>query len=343
MENKRILVTGGAGFIGSHTVIELHNAGYIPVILDDFSNSEKGVINGINAILKSEVKWYEGDCKDLDYLNKILLLEKDISGVIHFAASKSVGESVHNPIKYYNNNLSSLINLLQGLEKSSINNLVFSSSCTVYGQAKELPVTEETPVQKAESPYGNTKRIGEEILNDAAKANSNLNVISLRYFNPIGAHSSASIGELPIGVPSNLVPYITQTAAGIRDELTVFGDDYDTVDGTCIRDYIDVSDLARAHVRALDALYKNEFNGYHVFNCGTGKGVSVLQLIKAFEESTGIKLKYKIGPRRPGDIEAVYADVNKIQKELNWKSEIPLTEALRNAWNWQKTLDNNTK
>jgi len=338
MGSKKILVTGGAGYIGSHTVVELYHAGYTPIILDDFSNSEKGVIHGINKIIKDEVKWYEGDCRDTEYLNKVLLLEKEITGVIHFAAAKAVGESVANPLKYYDNNIGSLVQLLKGMNKSGIHNMVFSSSCTVYGQANKLPVTEDTDIMPAESPYGNTKQIGEEILSDLALADNELNAISLRYFNPVGAHPSGLIGELPIGIPNNLVPYITQTAAGIREKLVVYGDDYNTEDGTCIRDFIHVVDLAKAHVKALDAIYDGKLKNYCALNCGTGGGNTVMQLINAFEKVTGEKLNYELGPRRPGDIEAVYADAQKAQDLLGWKAELSLEEALADSWNWQKTL-----
>ncbi len=338
MQNKKILVTGGAGYIGSHTVVELFNAGYTPIIIDNFSNSEQDVMIGINTILKTEIKWYEGDCRDIDYLNKIILLEKDIEGVIHFAASKAVGESVEDPLEYYDNNIGSLITLLQAMKKAVINNIVFSSSCTVYGQAKKLPVTENTPILPAESPYGNTKQISEEILCDVSNAESDFNAVSLRYFNPIGAHPTSLIGELPIGVPSNLVPFITQTAAGLREKLIVFGDDYDTEDGTCIRDFIHVIDLAKAHVKALDALFGGKLTGSSVLNCGTGQGNTVLQLIKSFEKVAGTKLNYEIGPRRSGDIEAIYADVKRAEKLLDWKTELSLDQALEDAFNWQNAL-----
>ncbi len=339
MQSKKILVTGGAGYIGSHTVVELYLAGYTPVIIDDFSNSEKEVINGVNSILETEVKWYEGDCRDADYLNKIILLEKDIEGVIHFAASKAVGESVENPLKYYDNNIGSLTTLLQVMKKAAINNIVFSSSCTVYGQAKKLPVTEKTPILPAESPYGNTKQICEEILRDHSMAENNFNAALLRYFNPVGAHSSSLIGELPIGIPGNLVPFITQTAVGIREKLVVFGGDYNTEDGTCVRDFIHVVDLAKAHVKALEAIFNGTIKGHLALNCGTGQGHTVLQLIKSFEKATGTKLKYEISERRVGDVEAIYADVKKAQNTLQWKTELSLEQALLDSYNWQKTLN----
>ena len=335
---KKILVTGGAGYIGSHTVVELYNAGYAPIILDDFSNSERTVIQGINAILEDEIKWYEGDCRDPEFVNNLIILEKDISGVIHFAASKAVGESVEKPLKYYDNNLGSLIKILSSMKKASVNNMVFSSSCTVYGQAKQLPVTEKTPVLPPESPYGSTKQISEEILRNVARSDSQLNCISLRYFNPIGAHPSSQIGELPLGIPSNLVPFITQTAIGMREKLIVFGNNYNTKDGTCIRDYIHVVDLAKAHVKAMDALFDSRIKGYEVLNCGTGEGHTVLELIKTFEEVTGVKVNHEIGPRREGDVESIYADVQKAEKELNWRAELTMSQALKDAYNWQLSL-----
>ncbi len=338
MQSRKILVTGGTGYIGSHTVVELFHAGYIPVIIDDFSNSEKEVINGINSILATEIKWYEGNCRDVDYLNKIILLEKDIQGVIHFAASKAVEESVENPLKYYDNNIGSLTTLLRAMKNARINNIVFSSSCTVYGQAKKLPVTEKTPILPAESPYGNTKQICEEILRDLSRAESNFNAALLRYFNPVGAHPSSLIGELPLGIPSNLVPFITQTAVGIREKLMIFGGDYDTDDGTCVRDFIHVVDLAKAHVKALDAIFDGSINGHMALNCGTGQGHTVLQLIKAFEKVSKTKLNYEIAPRRPGDVEVIYANVKKAQEILNWVTELSLEQALLDAFNWQNTL-----
>ncbi|MEQ9423899.1 MAG: UDP-glucose 4-epimerase GalE [Cyclobacteriaceae bacterium] len=337
MESKKILVTGGAGYIGSHTVVQLHEAGYTPIILDDFSNSDRKVIQGIGRIIGTEVKWYECDCRDREYLEKIFILEKNIEGVIHFAASKAVGESVADPLKYYDNNLGSLITLMKVMDKSKVNKMVFSSSCTVYGQATNLPVTEESPILPAESPYGFTKQVSEEIIKDVAKSNPNFRAISLRYFNPVGAHPTSHIGELPNGVPSNLVPFITQTAAGIRDEVTVFGNDYSTPDGFCIRDYIHVVDLGNAHVKALEFLKKAKEN-YQVINCGTGKGNSVMEVIKAFEEVTNQQLKYRVGPRRPGDVEAIYADTSKANKLLQWETQLTLEQALEDAWDWQKKI-----
>jgi UDP-glucose 4-epimerase len=334
---KKILVTGGAGFIGSHTVVELHNAGYEPVLIDNFSNSQRSVLQGIKNITGKEFTFYEADCNEPNTFRSIFKQHK-IEGIIHFAAYKAVGESVKEPLKYYSNNLNSLINLLESMLELGVNNLVFSSSCTVYGQPDALPVTENAPIKKAESPYGNTKQIGEEIIIDACAANASLHAISLRYFNPIGAHPSAEIGELPLGIPGNLVPFITQTAAGIREKLTVFGNDYDTPDGSCIRDYIHVVDLAKAHVKAFELLDKKTAGFYDFFNIGTGKGSTVLEVVKGFEKVTRKNLNYWIGPRRPGDVEKVYAAVDKSTKELNWKTELSLETALEDAWRWQQRL-----
>lgn len=336
---KKIIVTGGAGYIGSHTVVELFNAGFEPVIVDNFSNADKSVVERINEITGSNITLHEGDCCDEGFLRKMIEAEGEIDGFIHFAAYKAVGESVKKPLEYYRNNFDSLLIVLKVMMDSSIPHFVFSSSCTVYGQAEVLPVTEETPVQKQESPYGNTKKVCEEMINDAVNSGAKLKCISLRYFNPIGAHSSARIGELPLGVPQNLVPFITQTAAGIREQLTVFGDDYDTPDGTCIRDYIHVVDLAKAHVKSLEYLEaeKSE-NFYDVFNVGTGKGNSVLEVIKAFEKASGQNLKYVIGPRRAGDIVQIYGNVDKANKLLGWKTELSIEDSLRDAWEWEKRL-----
>ena len=338
MRNRKVLVTGGAGYIGSHTVVELFQAGYTPVILDDFSNSDKKTINRINKILNTEVKCFEGDCRNEDYLEKIFLLEKDISGVIHFAASKAVGESVRKPLRYYDNNLGSLISLLKVMNKSGVNYLVFSSSCTVYGDSVDQPVRETTPVLPAESPYANTKQVCEEIIKDFTLSKESFKVLSLRYFNPIGAHPSALIGELPIGTPANLVPYISQTAAGIRKELTVFGNDYNTPDGTCLRDYIHVIDLAKAHIQALNYIFQNKSAGYDIFNCGTGRGNTVLEVIKTFEKVNNLKVNYSIGQRRPGDVEAIHSNVDKARDLMGWQSSLTLEDALRDAWNWQQSL-----
>lgn len=335
---SKILVTGGAGYIGSHTVVELHNSGYTPIIVDNFCNSEKNAISGIESIIKTPVKLYEGDCNDVEFMNNLFLAEKDIAGVIHFAAFKAVGESVENPLAYYKNNVGSLVVLLELMNKHNAVNLVFSSSCTVYGQPDQLPVTELSPIKPAESPYGNTKQICEEVIVDTVNSKSALKAIALRYFNPIGAHPSSKIGELPLGVPNNLIPFVTQTAAGIRKELTVFGDDYNTPDGTCIRDYIHVVDLAKAHVKSLDYLNKQGFSFYDTFNIGTGKGNSVLEVVNAFEKVSGEKLNYIVGPKRAGDVEQVYGVVDKANKALGWKTELTLDDALKDAWNWQKTL-----
>jgi UDP-glucose 4-epimerase len=332
-----ILVTGGAGFIGSHTVVSLLEAGFRPVIVDDFSNSETGVLEGLKAIVGQEVCCYTIDCTDKTALEQVFR-EEEIEGVIHFAAFKAVGESMQKPLAYYRNNLDSMFTLLEVMLNFSVKNLIFSSSCTVYGEAEALPVTEQTPVKPAASVYGNTKRVGEEILRDTAAAHP-FNIISLRYFNPIGAHPSGLIGELPLGVPSNLVPFVTQTAAGIRPQLTVFGNDYPTPDGTCIRDYIHVMDLAEAHVAALNHLIRHpEPASYHVFNVGTGQGNSVLELIKTFEEVSGQSLNYQFGPRRSGDITAVWGDVQKAATVLGWKAVRSLRDGLEDAWRWQQYL-----
>lgn len=333
----KILVTGGAGFIGSHTVVELVNAGFDPVIIDDFSNSEKSVLKGLKKILKKNIKCYSKNCNDIKTLEKIFI-DENIEGVIHFAAYKAVGESVQNPLKYYENNIGSTVKLLQVMNKLGVKNLVFSSSCTVYGQPEIIPVDENTPRQPATSPYGSTKAMCEDILRDTIVSGSPLKIISLRYFNPIGAHPTAQIGELPNGVPSNLVPYITQTAAGLRDKLTVFGSDYNTPDGTNIRDFIHVVDLAKAHVAALNLLKKQADNYYDTFNIGTGDGVSVMQLVKTFEKVNKIKLNYEIGQRRPGDAEKIYAITTKAQEIMGWKAEKTLAESLKDAWRWQKKI-----
>lgn len=332
-----ILVTGGAGFIGSHTVVSLVEAGYRPVIVDNFSNSEKSVLTGLREILGGEVTCYDQDCNDEAALRRVLQAEK-IGGVIHFAAYKSVGESMQEPLAYYRNNLGSLIVLIESMLAENISNLIFSSSCTVYGEPDQVPVTEHSPVKPAASVYGNTKQMGEDILRDVAAAKP-LKSIALRYFNPVGAHPSAQIGELPRGVPNNLVPFITQTAAGLRDALTVFGNDYPTADGTCIRDFIHVVDLAEAHVAALDFLIKNsQSNLYDTFNLGTGQGNSVLELIQTFEQISGQTLPYHIGPRREGDVVAVWGEVSKAREVLGWSARRSLREALADAWRWQQKL-----
>lgn len=333
-----ILVTGGAGFIGSHTAVTLAEAGFTPVILDDFSNSDRSVMRGLEKILGQKPRVYAENCHDEEVLRRIFKEEK-IGGVIHFAAFKAVGESMLEPLKYYDNNLGSLIVLLQTMLEHGVPNLIFSSSATVYGEPQTLPVTEEMPTPPAQSVYGNTKQIGEEIIRDVAAAGKPLKGISLRYFNPAGAHPSAYIGELPIGVPNNLVPFVTQTAAGLRPALTVFGDDYPTPDGTCVRDFIHVMDLAEAHVAAMQFLInKKESAAYDVFNVGTGHGNSVLEIIKTFEEVSGQPLNYRIGERRVGDVAAVYADVTKIREQLGWQAKRSLREALEDAWRWQKSL-----
>jgi len=341
MASKRILVTGGTGYIGSHTVVELVNAGYEPIIIDNFSNSSPKIIDQLEAITGHRPEYLDLDLCDEELTLALIDQYPDISGIIHFAAFKAVGESVEQPLKYYRNNIYSLINLLNAFNAKPVN-FVFSSSCTVYGQPDQLPVTEAAPVQSAESPYGNTKQIAEEILSEVAAVTPDLNIMSLRYFNPVGAHSSALIGELPIGVPQNLVPFITQSAIGKRGPITVYGNDYDTPDGSCIRDYIHVVDLAKAHVAALKQMEEAEDeSNYQVFNIGTGKGSSVLEVINAFESATGVKLDYKIGPRRPGDIEKIFGDVTKAQKELGWKSDLDLQEMMRSAWAWEKYLQEN--
>jgi len=335
---SKILVTGGTGYIGSHTVVELQNAGYTPVIIDNLSNSNKGVVKQIERITGISPEFHVFDLCDEAKVLAFVEANPDITGLIHFAASKAVGESVVEPLKYYHNNFFSLINLLRAYQGKDIN-FVFSSSCTVYGQPDVLPVTEAAPVKKAESPYGNTKQVAEEILSDTAKACSNYRIIALRYFNPVGAHESGLIGELPLGVPQNLVPFITQTAIGKREKITVFGDDYPTPDGSAIRDYIHVVDLAKAHVAAIKRMEERKSaDRYEVFNIGTGKGFSVLEIIKSFEAATGVKLNYEIGPRRAGDIEQVWGDVTKSEKELGWKAELGINDMMRSAWKWEVYL-----
>jgi UDP-glucose 4-epimerase len=337
---KKILVTGGTGYIGSHTVVELFEAGYTPIIIDNLSNSSIGVLDQIKKTTGTKPEFHNLDLCDEKQVQNFINNNPGIKGVIHFAASKAVGESVEKPLKYYHNNLFSLINLLNAFSDRNVN-FVFSSSCTVYGQPDELPVTETAEVKKAESPYGNTKQIAEEILKETAASNPNFNILSLRYFNPVGAHKSALIGELPLGVPQNLVPFITQTAIGKREKITVYGDDYNTVDGSAIRDYIHVVDLAKAHVAALKFLNKNSINGhYDVFNIGTGKGYSVLEVISAFENATDVKLNYEIGKRRNGDIEQVWGDVSKSTRELGWTAELEIEEMMRSAWAWEVYLKN---
>lgn len=342
--SKKILVTGGLGFIGSHTVVALQEKGYEVVIIDNLSNSSLEVLGGITRITKVSPEFEKIDLRDKQAIGNFFDNYPEIEGVIHFAASKAVGESVENPLLYYENNLNTLIYLLQELKEKEAPKFIFSSSCTVYGQADELPITENAPVKKAESPYGNTKQIGEEIIADTCKVITHLKAISLRYFNPIGAHPSAHIGELPIGTPQNLVPYITQTAAGKREKLSVFGNDYPTPDGTCIRDYIHVMDLARAHVVALERLLDDEQEeNYEVFNLGTGKGNSVLEAIKAFEKVSGNKLPYAFADRREGDITAAYADTTRANEVLKWKAELDIEDAMESAWKWQLQLEEKEK
>jgi UDP-glucose 4-epimerase len=336
---KQVLVTGGTGYIGSHTVVELIEKGFEVVIIDDLSNSQIDVLNGIKKITGQKPSFEQLNLTDYNRVERFFEKYTQIEAIIHFAASKAVGESVQQPLKYYENNLLSLINLLKAMKKYNVPNIVFSSSCTVYGQPDELPVNEGAPIKKANSPYGNTKQICEEIMQDAITANDSLRVVSLRYFNPIGAHPSAHIGELPLGVPQNLVPFITQTAAGIREQLSVFGDDYNTPDGSCIRDYIHVVDLAKAHVVAIERLFKKENKAdFEVFNLGTGNGNSVFEVIKAFEKATNIELNYKVVDRRPGDVEQVWADTEYANNELGWKTESSLEHALETAWNWEKKI-----
>lgn len=338
---KRILVTGGTGFIGSHTTVELQSAGYEVVIIDNLLNSNADVVDGIEEISGVRPVFEQVDCCNLEALEGVFQKYEGIQGIIHFAASKAVGESVEKPLMYYENNIISLVNLLKLMPKYGVKGIIFSSSCTVYGQpdAEFLPVTEKAPIKVAESPYGNTKQINEEIIQDYVKSGAPISAIILRYFNPIGAHPTAIIGELPNGVPANLIPYLTQTAIGIRKELTVFGDDYDTVDGSCVRDFIYVVDLAKAHVAAMERIV-NEQNTdpVEVFNVGTGRGYTVLELINTFEQCTGVKLPYKIGPRRAGDIEKVWGNVDKANEVLGWKAVHTLEEALSSAWKWQQRL-----
>ncbi len=332
---KKILVTGGLGFIGSHTVVELQEKGFEVVIIDDLSNTTISVLDSISDITGTKPEFHQIDLRIKSDVNNFFKNNK-VDGIIHFAAFKAVGESVQNPLDYYENNIGSLVYILQEMRDRNIDNFIFSSSCTVYGQADELPITENAPVKKAESTYGNTKQIGEEIIQETCKAHG-LNAIALRYFNPIGAHESIKIGELPIGVPQNLIPYVTQTAAGIRKELSVFGDDYATADGTAVRDYIHVVDLAKAHIAALQRLLeKNNKEKFEYFNVGTGTGSSVLEVIKAFEKASKKPLNYKIVGRREGDITAAYADTTIANKELNWQTEKSLEEALASAWKWQQ-------
>lgn len=336
---KKILVTGGTGYIGSHTAVELINEGFDVAIIDNLYNSEASVTDRIEKITGVKPALEVFDLCDRPALEDFFRRNDNLVAIIHFAAYKAVGESVHKPLEYYRNNLVSLMNLLEGMNKHHVSSFVFSSSCTVYGQPEQLPVTEDAPLQPATSPYGNTKQVGESIIRDTTASGSDINAISLRYFNPIGAHPSTLIGELPRGVPENLVPYITQTAIGLREELKVFGDDYNTSDGTCIRDYLHVVDLAKAHVIAVKRLVEGKNKSkYEVFNLGTGKGVSVLEAIKSFEKVSGVKLNYRIVGRRPGDIEKIWADPSFANKELGWKTVSSLDEAMKTAWDWEKKI-----
>ncbi len=331
---KKILVTGGLGFIGSHTVVELQNEGFEVIIIDNLSNTTMNVLDNITEITGKKPEFYNIDLRIKKDVHQFFD-NNTVDGIIHFAAFKAVGESVNKPLDYYENNIGTLVYLLQEMRERNLDNFIFSSSCTVYGQADELPITENAPIKPAESPYGNTKQIGEEIINESCNAYG-LNAIALRYFNPIGGHESIKIGELPLGVPQNLIPFITQTAVGIRKELSVFGDDYPTIDGTAVRDYIHVVDLAKAHIAALQRLInKNNKENFEYFNVGTGTGSSVLEVINAFEKVSGKKLNYKIVSRRAGDITAAYADTTIANKELNWKTKKTLEEALDSAWKWQ--------
>ena len=341
MNKQTILVTGGTGFIGSHTTVELQQAGYDVVIVDNLSNSNANVLKGIEKITGVAPAFEQVDCCDLAAMDNVFAKHPGIKGIIHFAASKAVGESVQKPLLYYRNNITSLINMLELMPKHGVEGIIFSSSCTVYGQptAENLPVTEESPIQKALSPYGNTKQINEEIIQDFIHSGAPIKSVILRYFNPIGAHPSAFIGELPIGVPMNLIPFVTQTAAGIRGQLKIFGNDYGTPDGTCIRDYIYVVDLAKAHVKAMERVLEvKDSDAVEIFNIGTGRGVSTLEVVEGFERATGVKLNWTFAPRREGDIEKVWGNVDKANKVLGWKADADLDDVLRSAWKWQQTL-----
>ena len=337
---QKILVTGGTGYIGSHTVVELQNAGYEVVIIDNLSNSNADVVDNIEKVSGIRPAFEKVDCLDYEGLETVFAKYEGIKAIIHFAASKAVGESVEKPLLYYRNNFVSLINLLELMPKHGVKGIIFSSSCTVYGQPdpEHLPVTEDAPIKPAESPYGNTKQVNEEIIRDYINSGADIKAILLRYFNPIGSHPTAIIGELPNGVPMNLIPYVTQTAIGIRDQLKVFGNDYDTPDGTCIRDYIYVVDLAKAHVKAMMRVLETDSDRLEVFNVGTGKGVSTKEIVDAFEKATGVKLNWAYAPRRAGDIEKVWANPEKANKVLGWKAETSLEDTLKSAWNWQVKL-----
>lgn len=337
----KILVTGGTGYIGSHTVVELQQAGFDVVIIDNLSNSNREVLDGIESITGIRPEFVEGDCTDIDTLRKLFLDYPGIKGIINFAASKAVGESVQKPLLYYRNNIMTLVNLLDLMPEFGVKGIVFSSSCTVYGEPDVNPIDETAPIKQATSPYGNTKQICEEIITDYVVSGAPIKSVILRYFNPVGAHPSACIGELPNGVPNNLVPFLTQTAAGIREKLTVFGTDYNTPDGSCIRDFIDVVDLAKAHVLAMKRMLdKTDTDNIEIFNLGTGRGESVLGLIEAFERATGVKVPYVIGERRAGDIEKIWALPTKANEVLGWKAETDIDDTMRNAWKWQCKLPN---
>lgn len=334
----KILVTGGTGYIGSHTVVELHNAGYDVVVIDNLSNSNIEVLDGIEKVSGRRPVFVQGDCTDLETLKNLFENNPGIKGIINFAASKAVGESVQKPLLYYKNNLVTLVNLLELMPKYDVKGFVFSSSCTVYGEPDVNPVTENSPIKQATSPYGNTKQISEEIITDFINSGAPIKSVILRYFNPVGAHPSAEIGELPNGVPQNLIPYLTQTAIGIRKELSVFGDDYNTPDGYCIRDFINVVDLAKAHVCAINRMLEKDGENLEIFNLGTGRGLSVMELITAFETATGVKVPYKVVGRRAGDIEKVWGDASKANEILGWKADTSIEETMLSAWKWQLKL-----
>ena len=337
---ETILVTGGCGFIGSHTTVELQEAGYEVVIVDNLSNSRIEVLDGIEKITGIRPAFEKVDLRDFDATEAVFKKYPKIKGIIHFAASKAVGESVEKPLLYYRNNIISLVNLLELMPKYDVKGIIFSSSCTVYGQPtkENLPVTEQAPIQKALSPYGNTKQINEEIIQDFVHSGAPIKSVILRYFNPIGAHPSAEIGELPIGVPMNLIPFVTQTAIGVRKQLKIFGNDYDTPDGTCIRDYIYVVDLAKAHVKAMTRVLEGDGDAIEVFNIGTGRGLSTLEVVEGFEKATGVKVNWEFAPRREGDIEKVWGNVDKANKVLGWKADTPTEQVLASAWKWQEKL-----
>lgn len=339
MNKQKVIVTGGCGYIGSHTTVALLNAGFDVVIFDNLVNSHIGAIDGVADITGIRPLFEQVDCTNEKELHDAFAKHADAMGVIHFAALKAVGESVKHPLMYYKNNLISLLNTLEMMQEFNIQNIVFSSSATVYGEPDKLPVTEDSPLRPATSPYGQTKIMAENIIRDTVNANPNLHAVLLRYFNPIGAHPSGKIGELPIGVPNNLMPYITQVAAGIREQLNIFGNDYDTPDGFCVRDYIDVNDLAEAHVAALARMQKENVK-VEIYNLGTGHGLSVMELVKAFEEANGIKLKYTITDRRPGDVPAIWACPKLANEKLGWVAKTPLAETMKAAWQWQKNISN---